>query len=74
VRVHSLTLSFTPGLPLLARNLASLCLGREPKVRVATHKNKFNYCLSKVLKLSIKGVDVKRHIKKVLCLFAIRAW
>ncbi len=36
VRVHSFTLSFTLGLPLLARNLASPCFGREPKVRVAT--------------------------------------
>jgi hypothetical protein len=36
VRVHSLTLSFTPRLPSLARNLASPCLGREPKVKVVT--------------------------------------
>jgi len=36
VKVHSLTLSFIPGLPFLAHNLASPCLGREPKARVAT--------------------------------------
>jgi hypothetical protein len=36
VKVHSLTLSFTPGLPLLARNLASPCLGCEPKAKVTT--------------------------------------
>jgi len=36
VRVHSLTLSFTPGLLLLAHNLASPCFHREPKARVAT--------------------------------------
>jgi hypothetical protein len=36
VRVHSLTLSFTPGLPLLAHNLASPCLGHKPKAKVAT--------------------------------------
>jgi len=35
VRVHSLALSFTPELPLLARNLVSLCLGCEPKAKVA---------------------------------------
>jgi len=34
VRVHSLTLSFTPELLLLAHNLASPCFGREPKARV----------------------------------------
>jgi len=34
--VHSLTLSFTPGLLLLAHNLASPCLGHKPKARVAT--------------------------------------
>jgi len=36
VRVHSLTLSFTLGLPFLARNLVSPCLGCEPKARVVT--------------------------------------
>jgi hypothetical protein len=36
VRVHSLTLSFTPELPLLAYNLASPYFGHEPKVRVVT--------------------------------------
>jgi len=36
VRVHSLTLSFTPELPLLAHNLASPYLGHEPKAKVAT--------------------------------------
>jgi hypothetical protein len=43
VRVPSLTLfalpgacDVTPGSPSLARNLATLRLGREPKVRVAT--------------------------------------
>ncbi len=36
VRVHSLTLSLTLGLPLLACNLANPCLGHEPKARVAT--------------------------------------
>ncbi len=36
VRVHSLTLSFTPELPLLAYNLVSPCLGHELKARVAT--------------------------------------
>jgi hypothetical protein len=35
VKVHSFTLSFTFGLPLLARNLASLWLDREPKAKVA---------------------------------------
>jgi len=42
VRVHSLTLSYTPGsircasrASLLARTLASPCFGREPKARVA---------------------------------------
>jgi hypothetical protein len=34
VRVHSLTLSFIPDF-LLALNLASPCLGHEPKARVA---------------------------------------
>jgi hypothetical protein len=45
VRVHSLTLFCTLGstrcncrASLLARNLASLCLGREPKARVTTEK------------------------------------
>jgi hypothetical protein len=45
VRVYSLTLSYTPRImrcdswaSLLARTFASLCLGREPKVRVATLK------------------------------------
>jgi hypothetical protein len=33
---HSLTLAFTSMLPLLACNLASPCLGCEPKARVAT--------------------------------------
>ncbi len=44
MRVHFLTLSYTPGsircasrVSLLSRLLVSLCLGREPKVRVATH-------------------------------------
>jgi hypothetical protein len=43
VRVHSFTLSYTPGsmrcdsrASLLARNLASPCLAREPKAKVAT--------------------------------------
>jgi len=36
VRVHSLTFSFIPGLFLLAHNLASPCLGREPKTKIAT--------------------------------------
>jgi len=36
VKVHSLTLAFTPILPFLAHNLATLCFGREPKARVAT--------------------------------------
>jgi hypothetical protein len=36
VRVHSLTLPFTLGLPLLARNLTNPCFGRKPKARVAT--------------------------------------
>jgi len=36
VRVHSLTLPFTPGLLLLAHNLANPCFGRKPKARVAT--------------------------------------
>jgi len=43
VRVHSLTLSYTfrsmrcdSWASLLARTLASPCLGHEPKVRVAT--------------------------------------
>jgi hypothetical protein len=43
VRVHSLTLSYIPRsmrcdfrVSLLARNLASPCLGREPKARVVT--------------------------------------
>jgi len=36
VRVHSLTLSFTLELLVLACNLASPCLGCEPKARVAT--------------------------------------
>jgi hypothetical protein len=43
VTVHPLTLSYTPGsmkydsrVSLLARTLASLCLGREPKAKVAT--------------------------------------
>jgi hypothetical protein len=52
VRVHSLTLSFTPRLPLLARNLVSPYFGREPKVRVATttFKQITNNCpLSKVI-------------------------
>jgi hypothetical protein len=35
VRVHSLTLSFTPRLPF-GSNLASPCLGHEPKARVVT--------------------------------------
>jgi len=35
VRVHSFTLLFTLGLPLLAHNLATPCLGREPKAKVA---------------------------------------
>ncbi len=38
-RVHSLTLSFTLRLLLLACNLASPSLGRKPKARVATHMN-----------------------------------
>jgi len=42
-RVHSLTLSFIPGLPLLARNLASPCLGCKPKARVVTHNAKGGY-------------------------------
>jgi hypothetical protein len=36
VRVHSLTLFFTPRLPPLARNLVSPCLDREPKAKVTT--------------------------------------
>jgi len=36
VKVHSFTLSFTHGLPLLACNLATPCLGCEPKARVVT--------------------------------------
>jgi hypothetical protein len=36
VRVHSFTFSFTPGLFLLAHNLANPCLGHEPKARVVT--------------------------------------
>jgi len=43
VRVHSLTLSYTPKsmrcesrTSLLAHTFASPCLGREPKARVAT--------------------------------------
>jgi hypothetical protein len=36
VKVHSFTLSFTPGLPFLAYNLATPCLGCEPKARVVT--------------------------------------
>jgi hypothetical protein len=43
VRVHSLTLSFTPKLLLLARNLASPCLGREPKAKVTTLIIEFNF-------------------------------
>jgi len=38
VKVHSLTLLFTLRLPFLARNLASPCLGHEPKARVMTLK------------------------------------
>jgi len=38
VKVHSLTLSFTPMLPLLARNLASPYLGHEPKVKVTSNE------------------------------------
>jgi hypothetical protein len=37
VRVHSLTLSFTHGLPFLALNLASPCLGCDPKAKVVTN-------------------------------------
>ncbi len=36
MRVHSLTLSFTPVLPLLTHNLASPCFDREPTARVTT--------------------------------------
>jgi len=36
VKVHSLTLSFTPGFPLLACNLASPCFDHKPKAKVAT--------------------------------------
>jgi len=36
VKVHSLTLAFTPKLPFSACNLATPCLGREPKARVVT--------------------------------------
>jgi len=36
-KVHSLTLSFTPKLPLLARNLVSPCFSHKPKARVTTH-------------------------------------
>jgi hypothetical protein len=36
VRVHSLTLPFTPKLPFLAHNLATPCHNCEPKARVAT--------------------------------------
>ncbi len=38
------------------------------------HKNRFNCCFLKILKLSTKVVDVKRHIKNVLCLLVIKAW
>jgi len=44
VKVHSFTLSYTHGsmkcdswAPFLAHTLASLCLGREPKAKVATY-------------------------------------
>jgi hypothetical protein len=37
VRVHSLALSFIHGLLFLARNLASPCLGCDPKTRFTTN-------------------------------------
>jgi hypothetical protein len=47
VKVHSFTLSYTPGnmkcdswASFLACTLASPCLGREPKVRAATKRAK----------------------------------
>jgi hypothetical protein len=59
VRVYSVTLSYTPGnmrcdswASLLACNLASPCLGREPKAKVATnyitklHKGKMDEKMS----------------------------
>jgi len=59
VKVHSLTLLFPIRLLVLARNLASLCLGREPKARVATiHIEVSFFSMSFTLKCGFLGGNV----------------
>jgi hypothetical protein len=73
VRVHSFTLSYTSGSMrcdsrafLLARTLASPCLGCEPKARVATLKefkefydHMSNMTMLKIQLLMINWIEVK---------------
>jgi len=62
VEVHSFTLSHTPGsmkcdswASLLARTFASLCLGHEPKARVAIKNVSVGYLIILFLKNSLVG-------------------
>jgi hypothetical protein len=57
VKVHSFTFSFTLEL-LLAYNLASPCLGREPKARVATAGLGKSIKKSNILSVEKKTKDV----------------
>ncbi len=59
MKVHSLTLLFPIKLPLLVRSLTSLCLGREPKARVATiHIEVSFFSMSFTLKCGFLGGNV----------------